>query len=394
MTMDRRTALSLMAAPLAARAATQAPAASQGESPKTPAPPPAQRPIDAPLDVVVPALPTAFQSGGRTHLVYELHLTNFGRPSCLLTRLDVVGNGRSLASYTGADFSKLIVRPGVQAKDPLLIDGGLRAVTYVWITLEPGAAVPAALDQRLDLKVGDDTEEFHLACASIPVRQNIVTIAPPLRGDNWAALNGPANASGHRRALIPVGGRTHIAQRFAIDWVRLRDEGNTYSGDRLDNKNYRAYGTEVMAVADGAVVTVKDGIPENVPGGRAVPITLETVGGNHVILDLGGGFYAFYAHLQPGKIRVKLGDHVRAGQVLALLGNSGNSTEPHLHFHICDANSPLACEGMPYLLNSFVLQGKADVKIENGAPRISIAAEGAGTRTREMVLQNEVVRFS
>ena len=85
---------------------------------------------------------------------------------------------------------------------------------------------------------------------------------------------------------------------------------------------------------------VKDGIPENVPGAnsRAVPITLETVGGNHVIIDIGGGHYAFYAHLKPGGIRVKLGDKVKRGQVIGLVGNTGNSTEPHLHFHISDGN--------------------------------------------------------
>ncbi len=371
-----------MIAPLAARAGS-----AQGNQ----AP---QRPIDAPVDVEVPKPPTAFQSGGKTHLAYELNLTSFSRAACLLTRLEVMANGQSIAGYAGADFSKLVARPGVQAKDPLLVDGGSHAVIYVWITLESGTATPAMLDHRLDMKVGDDPEEFHLACASIPVRKGAVTIASPLRGDNWAALNGPGNASGHRRALIPVGGRAHIAQRFAIDWVQLRDEGSTYTGDRLDNKNYRAYGNEVMAVADGTVVAVKDGIPENVPGGRAVPITLETVGGNHVILDIGGGSYAFYAHLQPGKIRVKMGDRVRTGQALALLGNSGNSTEPHLHFHVCDANSPLACEGVPYLLKSFSVVGEAAVKVENGAPKITVAPTGAGSRTLEMVLQNQVMGFS
>jgi murein DD-endopeptidase MepM/ murein hydrolase activator NlpD len=78
------------------------------------------------------------------------------------------------------------------------------------------------------------------------------------------------------------------------------------------------------------------GIPENVPLSptHAVPMTLETAAGNHVILSLRNGHYAFYAHLQPGSIRIKPGDRVRRGQVLGLLGNSGNSNAPHLHFHI------------------------------------------------------------
>ena len=68
--------------------------------------------------------------------------------------------------------------------------------------------------------------------------------------------------------------------------------------------------------------------------------------------------YAFYAHLQPGSLKVKLGDKVRRGQVVGLVGNSGNSTEPHLHFHVSDANSPLGCEGLPYALDAFEVQGR------------------------------------
>src|SRR6202030_3311323 len=124
---------------------------------------------------------------------------------------------------------------------------------------------------------------------------------------------------------------------------------------------YRAYGTEILAVADGVVTQTKDGIPQNIPNKPpVVPITLETIGGNHVIMEIGNGLYAFYAHIQPGSIRVKVGDNVRRGQVLGLLGNSGNSTEPHLHFHICNANSELGCEGLPYAFAEYELQGKGE----------------------------------
>ena len=66
--------------------------------------------------------------------------------------------------------------------------------------------------------------------------------------------------------------------------------------------------------------------------------------------------FAFYAHLQPKGIRVKVGDKVRRGQVLALLGNSGNSDAPHLHFHVTDGNSPLGAEGLPYVIESFEME--------------------------------------
>jgi len=348
---------------------------------------PRPRPIDAPLDVVVPVPPTAFRADGKSHLVYEVHVTNFSRETCALARLEVA----SLASYSAEALASMVLRPGPPPKDKLTIGGGLRAVLFVWVTLEPGAAIPANLTHRLAVKVGDNPDEIAVECAPIPVRKEAVAISPPLRGGEWLAANGPANASGHRRALIPVGGGVHIAQRFAIDWVQLREDGQTFTGDRLDNKNYRCYGTDALSVADATVVAVKDGIPENIPGAtsRAVPITLETVGGNHVILDLGSGKYGFYAHLQPGKIRVKLGDRVKHGQVLGLVGNSGNSTEPHLHFHVCDRNSPLASEGLPYSLTAFDLQGKGSL----GGKGFSVTG-APERRSMEMPLQNQVIRFS
>jgi murein DD-endopeptidase len=90
---------------------------------------------------------------------------------------------------------------------------------------------------------------------------------------------------------------------------------------------------------------------------RAVPITLETLGGNYLLLDLGRGYSAFYAHLQPGSLRVKVGDKVSRGQVLGLLGNSGNSDAPHLHLHVADAKSPSGAEAVPFVFASFEVQG-------------------------------------
>jgi murein DD-endopeptidase MepM/ murein hydrolase activator NlpD len=172
--------------------------------------------------------------------------------------------------------------------------------------------------------------------------------------------------------------------------VQLREDGRTWTGDQLKNESYRAYGAEALAVANATVVAVKDGIPENVPGptSRAVPITLETVSGNHVILDLGQGQYAFYAHLQPGSLRVKAGDKVKRGQVLGLVGNSGNSTEPHLHFHTSNKNSPLSSEGLPYVLDSFEIQGKGWGWKPSGKD------SPVERRRLEIPLQDSVVRFA
>lgn len=377
--------------PLTLKRSDEAIAEAQATKPAAP-----QRPIDVPVDVKIPVRPAEFKGGGKTHLCYELHITNFGRTDCVLTRVEVTSTDfrkKVLAVYDGDELGSRVIRPGLNpttAQEKLKLGAGLRLVTYLLLTFDGATEAPGAIQHRLSFKVGDYPEELSVECARAMVVKEPVVISAPLRGGEWLAANGPSNTSGHRRALVPIGGGVHIAQRFAIDFVQLREDGRTFTGDQKDNKNYRCYGAEALAVAEGTVVGVKDGIAENVPGAnsRAVPITLETVGGNYVIVELGNGHFAFYAHLQPGSLRVKLGDKVRPGQVLGLVGNSGNSTEPHLHFHISDANSPLGSEGLPYGLSSFEVQGKG----WGWKPGSSNSA--MEKRAMEMPLELEVIRFS
>jgi murein DD-endopeptidase MepM/ murein hydrolase activator NlpD len=103
---------------------------------------------------------------------------------------------------------------------------------------------------------------------------------------------------------------------------------------------------------------VVDGLPEQVPGVFPENISPEEADGNSVILDLGGGNFALYAHFQPGTIRVEEGEHVERGDVLALVGNSGNSLAPHLHFHVMNGPLSLASNGLPYEVDSFKVTGK------------------------------------
>lgn len=356
---------------------------------------PKEKPLSVFEDVVIPIAPTAFKADGKWHMVYELHLSNMDRWPHQVTKVEALSgdaSARSLVTYTGAALDAVMRRPGQPpaSTDKTKLPPGSMGIVYMWATVDTLDAVPATIRQRLTVKIGTYPEELTVETAPMAVGRGPIAISAPLRGDHWLAGNGPSNTSGHRQALIPIDGHAAIAQRFAIDWVQLRDDGKTFQGDEKDNKNYRAYGHEAYAVADGVVTETKDGIPENVPGlnSRAVPITLETVGGNHVILDIGGGHFAFYAHLQPGSLRVKLGDKVRRGQVVGLVGNSGNSTEPHLHFHIENASSPLGAEGLPYSLASFEVVG-------NGWGWKPSDAKGpAELHKNEIPLENEVVNFT
>lgn len=355
-----------------------------------------------PVDLEVPIAPTPVKADGKVHLVYELHITNFDKPArdLTLTRLEVLGDGQDtapLARLVGEDLAKQMGRPGAPKNlpDKRRIAGGMRAVVFIWITVDSAAAVPRTLRHRLAFAIEKVNGERTVEGAVVEVRRDDpIVISAPLRGEGWMAANGPSNRveNEHRRAINTVDGKARIAQRFAIDWIKFGQNGQLWSNNPEKNSDWFGYGAEILAVADAVVTAVNDAVPENKPDTdvRAVPITLETIGGNYVALDLGNGRYAMYFHMQPGKIRVKAGDKVRRGEVLGLVGNSGNSDGPHLHFQICDANSPLGSEGLPFVFESFEKLGLGALN-DNGASWKPIGK--AQERRMETPLENVVVRF-
>ena len=150
-----------------------------------------------------------------------------------------------------------------------------------------------------------------------PIARSTIPLALPFRGE-WRVDrddHGP-----------------NPSQRRAVDLVKPGPDGATHHGDGHANADYFAYGQEVLAAADGVVTTVIDGVWENEPG----KMNGYAATGNLVVLDHGSGVWSAYAHLQPGKTRVRVGAKVRRGDVLGLCGNSGNSSEPHLHFQLQD----------------------------------------------------------
>ncbi|MGA8676970.1 MAG: M23 family metallopeptidase [Candidatus Acidiferrales bacterium] len=352
------------------------------------------KPIAPLFDMVVPISPVAFKADGKWHLVYELHIANMDRWDYAFTRIDVLPGDapqKTLASFSGGELDGMFSHPGLPGAGKMakLVPGESGAV-FMWVTFDKLEDVPAAITHRISVKIGDYPEAYSVVTPPTSVNKNpVVVISSPLTGSDWVAANGPSNTSQHRRALIPINGRAYISQRFAIDWVQLNADGKTYTGDPSDNKNYQAYGAEIHAVADGVVTQTKDGLPQNTPGAKslAVPLSLETIGGNHVIMEIGDGLYAFYAHMQPGSVRVKVGDKVRRGEVLGLLGNTGNSSEPHLHFHICDANSELGSEGLPYAFASFEVLGKGDTWKPGASNAPAVKHE------MEIPTEDEIVQF-
>jgi hypothetical protein len=207
-----------------------------------------------------------------------------------------------------------------------------------------------------------------------------------MRDGDWHAGEGPSNSSSHRRSIIPLNGKAWLAQRFAIDWVKIGVNGNTWHDDRSRNENFWSFGEPVLAVADAEVVSVSDSVPDNTPGKPLPPITVANISGNHVILKLGEAKYVLYAHLKRASITVRPGQHIHRGDVIGLLGSSGQATAPHLHFQIMTSPSDLASEGIPFAFDEFTFIGFGR-DYEPDKPHLSVP------KRREMPVDDAVVHF-
>lgn len=150
-------------------------------------------------------------------------------------------------------------------------------------------------------------------------------------------------------------------QRFAIDLLIMRD-GLSHSGDPSSLASYHCWGRPILAPAEGVVVQAVDGLPDQ-PIGASDPMN---PAGNHTVIDFGNNEYGFLAHLQQGSVRVTTGDVVTAGQEIGLCGNSGNSTEPHLHFHMQTSPRLGQGEGLPAQFSNYRANGTL---INRGEPR-------------------------
>lgn len=330
------------------------------------------------VEVVSPAPPVPVRLDTRQVLVYELHVTNFDSVPLTLKRLEVFANEESsapLLTLADASLSATITQVGeamamsmstpsqtdstAAAKDVRVIAPGSRSVIFLWIDLPTNRSLPTTLKHRIVFSAAGSTTDATLEDFQVPVSQDSVpTLAPPFSGGTWLAGEGPVNDSNHRRTIAAIDGYTHSAERFAIDWVKVGPNGDSRhdGATRTKNDDWWGWGEPVLAVADGEITKVADGIPDNTP--PALPsVTLDNIAGNYIILEIAPNRYVTYAHLQNGSIQVHPHDHVHRGDALAVLGNSGNTTGAHLHLQVTDRNSVLQSEGVPFVFERFTYLG-------------------------------------
>jgi len=286
-----------------------------------------------------------------------------------------------------------VVVLGTDGKELQRIEGdALAATTQTLLDKKPSAVVPAsgvvaigvdlvvapgAVPERVTHKITYTLEKDSTLAAMIDVpeidgpevaidRSAAITVKPPLQGDGWVATTACCTPNVHRDLRIAVDGRRiDTAETFAVDWALSKGD-RLYDGGGTQNEQFYDFGADVHAVADGKVVFIQEGKPEQDPTKAMVPADVSDYGGNQVMMELAPNVYAWYAHLQPGSLKVQAGDEVKAGTILAKLGNTGPSLGPHLHFGLLDRPDATTGRGLPFVLEGYTLTGRADLAASTG----------------------------
>lgn len=366
----------------------------------------AARAVDryTPLVQSVMSKPRWFKdSAGRFHVAYELKLTNGFPVPVTVTSIGVrdVARRRTIETLRGSELTATMTLMASPIEPATTVPGSGIGVVWFDIVVPRRRQLPRSIRHTLTVAVPPGlpvptTITDRGGFARVDLRAPAV-LGPPLRGPGWIALGSCCDGP-HRRSIQPVNGKLYLGQRFAIDWNGVDSESRFLVGDPDLNTSWTFYAKPVIAVADARVVAAVDRFPDQIPN-HPDPVTLPQADGNHVILALGHGRFAFYAHLKPDSVRVKPGQRVRRGQLIGLLGNSGSSSGPHLHFHVMNGPSPLASDGLPYVFDRFRLSGRIPplddslMATVNAGEPVSIDQAGAGTRRRELPLGRDVVSF-
>ncbi|WP_345430118.1 M23 family metallopeptidase [Actinoallomurus vinaceus] len=220
-----------------------------------------------------------------------------------------------------------------------------------------------------------------------PAEREPVEVSPPVRG-RWVAVNSPADR-------VPSHGVHAYGQTYAIDLVHHPDTEREWQGVRAAwpparrPERFPGFGRPVFAPVDGVVVRVRrrsrdHWSRDSVPGVIYLLVegmVRELFGpgrllGNHIVIAMDGGGYAVLAHLRRGSARVTAGQRVTAGEQIAECGNSGNSSEPHVHFQLMDVPHFLGAVGVPFRFDRFEIDGGPETGIPGGRRPFTYSSGG------------------
>lgn len=350
---------------------------------------------------------------GHIHLAYEMLFTNLSTEPARLQSIQVVdpaqnnrvvGTNRVITVKNEDATTQFLPLGFKQPQFTARLRPGRSAVGFLDVTFDSLWDVPRLIKHRVtvsQMDAQDNPVRITAVGGPTPVKQTqAIVLSPPLKGDRWVDGNGCCEIiSSHRSAILPVNGTLRPPEHFAIDFVQLDAQGRAFTGDPKNLNNWHCYGTEVVAAAPGKVVEVVNDLPNQVPGKLPASVTDTTAGGNHVIIDMGQGRFAGYAHLIPGSITVGVEDVIARGQRLGRLGDSGNTDAPHLHFQVMNHPSLLDTDGLPFVFDRMALQGRVVGTLDELGNVVSSGGElkvnpaDSGQRRREMPLTLDVLGF-
>jgi hypothetical protein len=314
-------------------------------------------------------------SDGLEHLEYDLVFTNVFTAPVTLTAIEVLGpDGGTLLRLAG-DALAASTQPVFIGPPSAEVPVAGTAATVIDLALA-AEQVPARLTHRITYDLPTDAASLTIigsrtinGPALTVDRRGPLMIGAPLRGDGWVTANGCCAAESiHRYIRLAVDGSHLIKpETFAIDWVRLQD-GRLYTDDGSRNQQWFAFGADVVAATAGTVVAVRDDMPEETPSQPTVAVRQPyDYAGNHVVIQMAPTVWVTYAHLQTSSIGVAVGDQVTAGQLLGRLGNTGNSTGPHLHFQLADGPDVLTATSLPFVFDRYTLAGTINLQTAEAA---------------------------
>lgn len=310
------------------------------------------------MKIAIPQPVQIYRGDGITSLVYELHM------------VDSLKRPVDFIEFSISSEKTILLHDSEYTKLPKKKDTN-RYIKYIWIDVNE---IPKVLNHTVNYKIENNIYNFTKV---IDVNEeSIVSIGLPVKGGLWYMCDGPSPQNSHRNHTTALKARYdslqdgyklgYSNQRFAIDFEKVGENNRLYKNDGYKNSDHFCYKEDVYAVADGIVIGVVDSLPDmpNPPVIEEFENPTDFTG-NLVLQDIGDGVIASYAHLLALNINVNVGDTLKKGDLIGKIGSSGNSTMPHLHFHLSkpdfnlvDKNDIIGMfiisEGISYVFDKYI----------------------------------------
>ena len=304
---------------------------------------------------------------GNTHILYELLATNYGAAPSSLNVVDIMNeNNTSLLKITNVENNMAGLSSQYNTSNSIV--PGETKIIFIELSIKKNMT-PKKLIHYIEgtgsIAPGDNIPKIikYFVEPFVLNPTSMVFVDSPLRG-KYSMINACCVSKTHRRTVLPINNKVSLSQRFALDIIRMNDNGEYFNGDPKNLQNWICYGNNIYSMTAGTVHHTNDGLNDQLPGSLPDPSqyrSTDDVLGNSIVIQY-NNMFILYAHLVNNSLRVKKGDIVYPGQLLGKLGNSGNSSGPHLHIHICDSPLIFGSNGIGFGFKNFIHYGNYDIQ--------------------------------